>query len=207
MSAEAGCSGHEPVTRSMATPMEQQRNQYDVLHPYATTTIRVHARCLAREQVIPGMAAEDYEQELAADLWRRLPTYDPERASLPTFIDRLVRNRVAGFFAAAHAAKRQHERQLVAFDESKDDAERAGSVKTSSWVAASNLADEVGLRHDVRRFKSSLPSALQRCCAILMNGSITEAISKYGLHPSSYYDGLGRLRRRARGAGLDAYLG
>jgi DNA-directed RNA polymerase specialized sigma24 family protein len=187
--------------------MEQQRNQYDVLHPYATTTIRIHARCLARDQVMPGMAAEDYEQELAADLWRRLPTFDSERASLSTFIDRLVRNRVAGFFAAARAAKRRHERDLVAFDESKDDAERAGGVKTSSWIAASNLADEVGLRHDVRRFKTYLPPALKRCCAILMSGSITEAISRHGLHPSSYYDGLGRLRRRAREAGLDAYLG
>jgi len=189
--------------------MEQQRNQYDVLHPYATTTIRIHARCLARDQVIPGMAREDYEQELAADLWRRLPTYDPQRASLPTFIDRLVRNRVAGFFAAARAAKRQHERDLVTFDDSKDDAERTGAVKTSnsSWISASNLADEVGLRHDVGRFKTNLPPALKRCCAILMSGSITEAIGKYGLHASSYYDGLGRLRRRAREAGLDAYLG
>jgi DNA-directed RNA polymerase specialized sigma24 family protein len=186
--------------------MEQQRNQYDVLHPYATTTIRIHARCLARDQVIPGMAAEDYQQELAADLWRRLPTYNPQRASLPTFIDRLVRNRVAGFLAAARAAKRRHERELVAFEESKDDAERAAGVKTSSWAADSNLTDEAGLRHDVGRFKTNLPPALKRCCAILMSGSITEAISKYGLHPSSYYDGLGRLRRRALEAGLDAYL-
>lgn len=189
--------------------MEQQRNQYDVLHPYATTTIRIHARCLARDQVIPGMAAEDYEQELAADLWRRLPTYDPKRASLPTFIDRLIRNRVAGFFAAARAAKRRHERELVAFDESKDDAERAGGVKTGNggWISVGNLADEVSLRHDVRRFKTNLPPALKRCCAILMSGSITEAISNYGLHSSSYYEGLGRLRRRALEAGLDAYLG
>jgi DNA-directed RNA polymerase specialized sigma24 family protein len=186
--------------------MEQQRNQYDVLHPYATTTIRIHARRLARDQVIPGMAAEDYEQELAADLWRRLPTYNPQRASLPTFIDRLVRNRVAGFLAAARAAKQRHERELVAFEESKHDAERAAGVKTSSWVADSNLTDEAGLRHDVGRFKTNLPPALKRCCAILMSGSITEAISKYGLHPSSYYDGLGRLRRRALEAGLDAYL-
>jgi DNA-directed RNA polymerase specialized sigma24 family protein len=187
--------------------MEQQRNQYDILNPCATTTIRIHARCLARDQVIPGMAAEDYEQELAADLWKRLPTYDPERASLPTFIDRLVRNRVAGLFAAARAAKRRHERELVAVDESKDDAERASGVKSDSCIAASNLADEVGLRHDIGRFKANLPPALKRCCAILMSGSVTEAISKHGLHPSSYYDGLRRLRRRAQEAGLDAYLG
>ena len=156
--------------------------------------------------MIPGMAAEDYEQELAADLWRRLPTYDPERASLATFIDRLVRNRVAGFFAAASAAKRRHERELISFDESKEDA-GAGGVKTSSWTGTSSLVDEVGLRHDVRQFKAGLPPALKRCCAILMSGSITEGISKHGLHPSSYYDGLGRLRRRALEAGLDAYLG
>jgi DNA-directed RNA polymerase specialized sigma24 family protein len=191
----------------MAAFMDRLRNCYDLLHPYATTTIRIHARHLAREEVIPGMAAEDYEQELAADLWRRLPTFDPERASLPTFIDRLVRNRAAGFFAAARAAKRRRERALVAFDDSNEDEERAGAVKTSGWAAAGNLADNVGLRHDVRRFKAGLPPALKRCCAILMSGSITEAISKHGLHPSSHYDALGRLRRRALEARLDAYLG
>jgi DNA-directed RNA polymerase specialized sigma24 family protein len=155
------------------------------------------------------MATEDYEQELAADLWRRLPAYDPERASLPTFIDRLVRNRVAGFFAAARVAKRRRERELVAFDSPRDDAERAGGLKTGNggWIAPSNLVDEVGLRHDVGRFKTHLPPALKRCCAILMSGSVIEAIRKHGLHPSSYYEGLGRLRRRAREAGLDAYLG
>jgi DNA-directed RNA polymerase specialized sigma24 family protein len=188
--------------------MEQQRNQYDVLHPYATTTIRVHARCLAREQVFPGMAAEDYEQELAADLWRRLPTFDPERASLPTFIDRLVRNRVAAFFAAAQAARRRHEREVLTFDDANDDAEHGGKHESgnSQWTAAAGITDEIGLRHDVGRFKAHLPPALKRCCAILLSDSVTEAIRAQGLHPSSYYEGLGRLRRRACAAGLDAYL-
>ena len=65
----------------------------------------------------------------------------------------------------------------------------------------------VALRHDLGRFIALLPPALRRCCAILMSGSVGEAIQKENLHRSSYYEALGRLRCRAREAGLHHYLG
>jgi len=65
----------------------------------------------------------------------------------------------------------------------------------------------VGLRHDLTRFVASLPPALHRCLAILTSGSIGAAVRKENLHRSSYYEALDRLRRRARQAGLDEYLG
>jgi len=57
--------------------MERLRNCYDALHPYATQTIRIHAERLARGTLFPGMTAEDHQQQLAVDLWRRLSAYDP----------------------------------------------------------------------------------------------------------------------------------
>ena len=55
----------------------EQSNRYDGVHPRAVQFIRYHARQLASLCAVPGMDIADYEQELAADLWRRLPTYDP----------------------------------------------------------------------------------------------------------------------------------
>ena len=191
--------------------MDRLRNRYDVLHPYATQTIRFHAQRLARGTLFPGMTAEDHQQELALDLWRRLPAYDPERAGLATFIDRIVRRRVSDLITSAHTAARDGERQTISLD-SAEDGDGTGlsdQVSTSEglWAGPADLEHEVSLRHDLGRFIALLPPALRRCCAILISGSVGEAIHEEKLHRSSYYEALGRLRRRAREAGLHRYLG
>jgi RNA polymerase sigma-70 factor (ECF subfamily) len=191
--------------------MERLRNCYDTIHPYATQAIRYHAQRLARGTLFPGMTAEDHQQELALDLWRRLPAYDPERAGLATFIDRTVQRRVCDLIASAHTAARRGERQTMSLD-GADDGDGAGltdqlSTVDGLWADAGNLEHELSLRHDLRRFVALLPPALRRCCAILMSGSVGEAIQKEKLHRSSYYEALGRLRRKAREAGLHDYLG
>jgi RNA polymerase sigma-70 factor (ECF subfamily) len=191
--------------------MDRLRNCYDVLHPYATQTIRFHAQRLARGTLFPGMTAEDHQQELALDLWRRLPAYDPERAGLGTFIDRIVRRRVPDLITSAHTAARDGERQTMSLDSAEDGngAGLADQLSTSEglWASPADLEHDTGLRHDLARFVASLPPALQRCLAILTSGSIGVAVRKERLHRSSYYEALDRLRRRARQAGLHEYLG
>ena len=204
--AEGGCSGHEPVIRPMAKSMEQQRTHNNVFHPYATTTIRVHARRLARLQVMPSMAHEDYEQELALDLWRRLAAYQPERASLGTYIDRIVRNRAARFFMTAKSAAYRHERQALAVYTIDENAVTPQAEPDDLTTPAETFTDAADLRRDLARFTASLPPALWRCCAILQSGATGEAIRQHGLHRSSHYDALSRLRNRAREAGLQEYL-
>jgi hypothetical protein len=186
--------------------MEQQRNRYDILHPYATTTIRIHAQRLARDRVIPGMAREDYEQELAADLWRRLPAYRAELASLATYIDRVVRNRVSGFHVAAQAAARRHEREALVHPPADEWELERGMVVGGELMVPERLPEEVSLRHDLARFIAALPPALHRCCVIVTSESIGKALRGHGLHPSTYYENLRRLRHRAREAGLHEYL-
>jgi DNA-directed RNA polymerase specialized sigma24 family protein len=191
--------------------MDRASNCYDTLHPYATQTIRFHAQRLARGTLFPGMTAEDHQQEMAFDLWRRLPAYDPERAGLATFIDRIVRRRVSDLITSAHTAARGAERQTQSLD-SDDDGDSDGladhlSTTDGLWAGPADLEHEVSLRHDLKRFIELLPPALRRCCAILLSGSVGEAIQKENLHRSSYYEALGRLRCRAREAGLHHYLG
>jgi DNA-directed RNA polymerase specialized sigma24 family protein len=190
----------------MAKSMEQQRIRDNALHPYATSTIRVHARRLARLQVMPSMAHEDYEQELALDLWRRLAAYQPERASLPTYIDRVVRNRAARFFMTARSAAYRHERQALAVHTIDETAVTQRVEQDDLTTPAESFTDAADLRSDLARFTASLPPALQRCCAILQSGATGEAIRQHGLHRSSHYDALRRLRRRAHDAGLHEYL-
>jgi hypothetical protein len=196
----------------MAAFMDRASNCYDTLHPYATQTIRIHAHRLARATVIPGMSAADYEQQLALDLWRRLPAYRPERAALATFIDRVVRRRVCEFLTAAQTAARRAERQSMSLDgaaggeEHGDNPAARLSTADRLWAHADDLEHDAGLRHDLRRFVAMLPPALKRCCSILTNGSVGEAARKEGLHRSSHYDAVARLRHKAHEAGLRDYL-
>jgi DNA-directed RNA polymerase specialized sigma24 family protein len=193
--------------------MEHLRNCYDAIHPDATQTIRIHAHRLARATLIPGMTAADYEQQLALDLWRRLPVYDPKRAALATFIDRVVRRRACDFLTAAQTAARRAERQSVSLDGAAGgEAHGEGPAARLStadrlWGHADELEHDTGLRHDLGRFVAKLSPALKRCCAILTNSSIGEAVRKEGLHRSSHYEAVARLRRKAREAGLRDYLG
>ncbi len=186
--------------------MEQQPTRDDVFHPYATTAIRVHAQRLARSQVMPSMAREDYEQELSLDLWRRLAAYQPERAGLATFIDRVVRNRAARFHMTAKAAAYRHERLELFVRRRDENAVTPQPELDDPTAPAESFTDAAHLRHDMARFTASLPPALQRCCAILQSGATGEAIRQHGLHRSSHYDALRRLRRRAHDAGLHDYL-
>jgi DNA-directed RNA polymerase specialized sigma24 family protein len=186
--------------------MEQQRTPDDVFHPYATTTIRVHAQRLALSQVMPSMAREDYEQELLLDLWRRLAAYRPERAGLATFIDRVVRTRAARFHMTAKAVTYRHERRELLVRRIDENAVTQQPEPDDPTAPAESFTDAADLRRDLARFMASLPPALQRCCAILQSGATGEAIRQHGLHRSSHYDALRRLRRRAHDAGLHEYL-
>jgi hypothetical protein len=70
------------------------RNIYKGFPNRVSDNIRIRAGWLARSGCIPNMEAEDIEQDLALDLLQRLPAYDSSRASVATFADRVIGNRV-----------------------------------------------------------------------------------------------------------------
>ena len=84
----------------------ESRNHYDGVDAYAVTKIRYQARRLARSQAFHPSDIEDSEQELTLDLFRKLPAFDPSRASRSTFTARLIENCGSSLVRAAMAEKR-----------------------------------------------------------------------------------------------------
>ena len=74
--------------------MEQTTSRAGV-DPRVLKHIRTTARHLTGDKAIPGMDAQDIEQDLVLDLWRRRAAFDPSRATFRTFADRVVAHRVA----------------------------------------------------------------------------------------------------------------
>jgi DNA-directed RNA polymerase specialized sigma24 family protein len=160
------------------------------------------------------MELVDIEQELMLQAYRRLGSYDPARASLPTFIDRVVGNFTANLVEAAGAFRRGRLASTVSLDQSgladTDLDESLGDTVSSAeslWPEPDlNWLEQIHLRRDLERALRSMPSHLVQCCRWLIDGSITEAARSSGLARGSIYSRIATLKHRCRQVGLEIYL-
>lgn len=173
------------------------------LDPRILRNINATARRLAQTGRIPGMDAADIEQDLFLDLWHRRVNYDAGKASFATYADRIIAHRAA---TLTHPTDRLlAERQHCGFDCPADN--DAGLI-LADVLADPRAPDEAALdlAMDMRRFVVGLTPALSTCCGILVAPDIRAATALAGLHHSSFYENVRRLRRKAEAAGLREYL-
>ncbi|MGE3718077.1 MAG: hypothetical protein AB7G07_06745 [Bauldia sp.] len=168
-------------------------------------SIRFHARQLQRRMAVPGMERPDYEQDLLLDLLRRLPSYDPTKASIRTFADRLIGHRIASL--TAPTTRLAGERQWVPL-EGQVDGDEDDFVDLAEVLPedAPSLDETVGLRLDVQRLVGGLPPTLLRPYQIALADSVAAGAHEQGIHRSTAYDELKRLRLHAVQRGFDIYF-
>ena len=68
---------------------------FEQAYPIARRAAAVRATAAVVCGLIPASDREDFEQEGLIACWRALPRYDPARASLRTFVERVVAARLA----------------------------------------------------------------------------------------------------------------
>jgi hypothetical protein len=190
----------------------ERKNRYDGLHPAAVSSIRYHAKRLARCNTVPSMDIGDYDQHLALNLLRRSDRYDDRRSSFPTFADRVVQSQSASLASPTEA--RSCEREMLSLDDILPSSTDDGDGTLHDLISGNELVsstqdgsahDVADLRVDLARFFESLPPALRRCLGWLVAGGVEAAI-RDGLHRSSFYEARWRLRARALTYGLAEYL-
>ncbi len=165
--------------------------------------IRRTATRLARTGLVPGMESDDIEQDLFLDLWRRRMNYLPDKAGFATFADRIIAHRAA---TLTHpTARLLAERRHVGLDRSNDGDQ---GLTLAEVLVDPGAPDEVslGLAMDLRRFVAGLTPAQRTCCDILMAENLRAATAQAGIHHSSFYESVRRLRRKAEAAGLWEYM-
>ena len=74
---------------------------FEQAYPIAARAARVRATAAVVSGAIPVADREDFEQEGLTACWRALPQFDPARASLRTFIERVIASRIASLVRAA----------------------------------------------------------------------------------------------------------
>ena len=154
------------------------------------------------------MELEDLEQELMLHAHRRLSSYDPGRADLWTYADRVLSNFVANLAKAAGATRRGGGTSTISLDDPNFERDRGAIVVAGDDRGSRELrwCEHIHLRQDLHRVMHSMPQHLQDCCLWLAESSVTEAAQRSGLARGSIYSRMATLKRAFAAAGLDVYL-
>ena len=181
-------------------------NQYPGIDARIVASVRHHSRRASRK--IPGMELEDLEQELMLHAHRRLSSYDPGRADLWTYTDRVLSNFVVNLAKAAGATSRGGGTSRVPLDDPNLERDSGAVVIVDDDRGSRELrwCEHIHLRQDLHRVMHSMPQHLQDCCHWLAESSVTEAARRSGLARGSIYSRIATLRRAFAAVGLDAYL-
>lgn len=166
---------------------------------------------------VPALGAvEDVQQDLIADVLRRLPKFDGDRAGVKTFVTRIIHNKIATLLESHEAACRGNGRAKESLDDWVRD-ETGAWVRRDTTVDAARRRAYLGIRErgdheqrelalDVASVTASLPPEQRDVCAMLRTKTPTEIARETGMSRSALYKHIAAIRAAFTKAGLDHYL-
>ncbi len=150
---------------------------------------------------------------LREEILRRAEQFDPTRACFDTFVDRIVKNRIADLARQSQAAKASRKTQSFATPILAQDGHEGLTLadtlsETSPAFGADDFAAAhgAGLKTDVAKFLASLCPSSRRIAIAVSQGSVADAARILGLHRSTIYERLNVIRKAAIAMGLDGYF-
>jgi RNA polymerase sigma factor (sigma-70 family) len=153
-------------------------------YPFAHRAAHVRATAAVLSGAVPEYEREDLEQECLLACWRALPRFNPNRASLRTFVERVVAARMTSLYRARHCRPR--------LESLEDDQHPSGDA----W------AQEIELRADVRRVLATLRDRDRRLALALTQHTPAEASRIVSLARSTVYEHIRHIRTAFTNAGL-----
>lgn len=157
---------------------------FQVAYPLARRAAQVRATAAVRSGAVPSFDREDLEQEGLVACWRALPRFDPTRASLRTFVERVVVAHLTSLYRARRCRPRL---QPLGHDQ---------------YRAADGWARGIELRSDVQRVLAALQDGDRQVALALMAHTPAEASRHLGIARSTVYARLQHIREVFQAAGL-----
>ena len=159
--------------------------------------------------------AEDVQQDLGLEIWRRAPRYDPDRGSFEAYANVVARSRAKNLSAARYAKKRDCRRDTSCLNEASAHESSAQKVDHVSDDVYRNgfggehqaACDRQGLAIDLRRALSKLPHRLRSVAEALAMHTKADAARQLGIARSTLYRLIAEIRTQFEADGLGAYLG
>ncbi len=171
--------------------MDHAHGKEFILTDYAKSLIKFKARQLSRRQDFQSAELEDLQQELWLVLVKAAEQFDPAKASLDTFIDRVVNTAVAMLVRARQRRKRGNgfpvqslDQELVPSSETPEPLAAAVSADDLARRTGTKPADETSRREDVEAIEHALaqmPEEIRDLCRKLMGGTVASVARDLGI--------------------------
>lgn len=189
------------------------------LHSFITARIKAEIRYLVKKRKINPQDADDIRQEIFQELVRCIDSFNPENASINTFLS-VVIYRTARKAAMNYWANNQDSCLFSpSLDQPKDSSDPdcqdllgdvVGDDETAMYLGKRERTkhDQELLASEVRSFISSLSNRQKSVCKELMNGKSLKAIAADKKIPraSFYRSVIHPLRNAMKDSGLSEYL-
>lgn len=159
---------------------------FERAYPIALRAAQVRATAAVLCGLIPASEREDFEQEGLIACWRALPKYDPGRASLRTFVERVVAARLASVVRKARRAP------------------ESLPLSAASRVLATGAHASIDEQADLDRRLARLSDADEQLVRLLMEHAPGDAGRLMGLSRSTVHTRIVRLRQQLAIDGLDS---
>ena len=171
--------------------------QNEPLIPYLTALIEVKARQLVGKAGYTPDDIKDIEQDLTQDLLERLPKFDPAKASINTFADRVVGRRICNLMRNRQADMRDWRREAFSLDEEIETDE--GSTERLAFISQDDVdlrmgrydrpaAERSHLQLDLDAVLDGLTPELRRVAEMLMTQSVAEVARALGIPRGTFRD-------------------
>jgi DNA-directed RNA polymerase specialized sigma24 family protein len=181
--------------------------------PYAQSCVRFKARQLSRRSEFRRCDEDDLRQELWLLLLREAHRFDPRRASLNTFIDRVVTTAAGMIVRRPYRQKRVLNQKAVSLDRVKvltgdgrqaladslsdADLSRRTGVTRGDDIARRDAAD--AFAHTI----GAMPDDVRNVCRQVIGGTISSAARELGRSRRQVRKALQAARPYFERAGLD----
>ena len=177
------------------------------INDYAARLIKFKARQIARKPGFSQSDREDVEQSLILDLLKRLPDFDPAKAALNTFIDRIVNRKVASLLRHHKAEKRSRQREECSLNDPVLDADgRVVDRHQTTPEASGDWLRRREMQQDIATVLERLPETLRLIAMKRVRGTIASIAREQGISRGTVTRHIEALRRACEDAGLRDYL-
>ena len=166
--------------------MQSGSAQNVLFSDYAQSCIRVKARQLSRRSEFNLSDEDDLAQDLWLSLLKKADGFDPERASLNTFTDRVVNTSAAMILRRPYRQKRASGSRAISLDATKVSLDGDAKRPLAQLVSDADLSrrtsaprhDDAAIREDavaIEHALSAMPEEIRDVCRRVMGGSIASA--------------------------------
>ena len=178
--------------------------------------IKFKARQLVGNYGLTEDDREDIEQHVVEFLWPRLDRFDPDKGSLKSFIDQVIKKAIGRFIEHRFAQMRSPWREKCSLDESVRGPDGSETPR-GEMMDANEGARRLGRRHvhftdradlaaDLAEIRSRLPEDLKPLWDELKISLPAEAARRMNIPPSTLYERRKLMQRFCEDTGLEEYL-